>query len=95
MTIDFESVRPATLFLGAAKGYRGVATIFDVNGHQATLIAPTPATLRALCDQWGIYAPIANVAEPVVVLLRSIRMTEGENDGLGDGLDDDGLGDGL
>jgi hypothetical protein len=97
--IEFEVVRPAALFLGAAKGYRGLATTFTMNGHRTTLIAPTASALRALCEQWAIAAPMADVAEPVVVLLRSIT-TEEDNDGLDggvcdDGFDDDGLDDGL
>lgn len=100
MTVDFKPVRPAALFLGAAKGYRGLATVFTINGHRTTLIAPTASALRALCEQWAIAAPMADVAEPVVVLLRSITTTEEDNDGLDggvcdDGFDDDGLNDGL
>jgi hypothetical protein len=87
---EFETLQASALFFGpAAKGYRGVATVFDINGHRAALVAPDNATLRALCKQWGIEAPIANVAEPVVVVQRSI-VKEEETDGL-----DDGLGDGL
>jgi hypothetical protein len=86
MSTDFETVRPLTLFLGAAKGYRGVATLFEFNGHRATLIAPNTTSLLALCRGWGIEAPVADVAEPVVVLSRTIRTAD--NDGLEDGLDD-------
>lgn len=92
---DFKTLSPAALFLGpAAKAFRGVATIFEVNGHQAAVLTPNNATLMTLCKEWGIKAHIANVAEPVVVVTCSITMEAGEGEGLGQEIDD-GLGDGL
>lgn len=90
---SFETISSSSLFLGpAAKGLPGVATLFEVHGHQAMVVTPSNATLTALCKELGIKAPIANIAEPVVVVLRSIRMEHEQDDGLGI---DDGLGDGL
>lgn len=98
MTTDFETLQASALVIGpAAKGRRGVATTFEVNGHRATLVAPNSTALMALCRQWGIEASVADIAEPVVVVARFITTTD-KSDGLDDGLDDgpgDGLGDGM
>lgn len=96
MTIDFETLQASALVLcPATQGRRGVATSFGINGRQAMLIAPDIGSLKVLCRQWGIEAPVADTAEPVVVVARFIVTTDksDKSDGL-DGLDD-GLGDGL
>jgi hypothetical protein len=92
MTSDFETVRSSALTLGpAAKGYRGVVTIFEINGHRAALVTPDSTSLAALCRQWDIQAPMEHSAEPMVLISRFIVAQE---DDLSDGLDD-GLDDGL
>ncbi len=89
----FHTIPSSSLFLGpAATGRRGFATTFEVNGHQVLIVTPNNATLVALCKEWEIEAPIADIAEPVVVVSRSIVKECTEDDGLDV---DDGLDDGL
>lgn len=90
---EFQTVRSSALFLGpAAKGYRGVVTIFEINGHRAALVTPDSTSLAALCRQWDIRAPMEHSAEPMILISRFIVAQE--DDGLDDGWDD-GLNDGL
>lgn len=93
MSAEFKTLQASTLVLcPATQGRCGVATTFEINGGQAMFITPDFATLKALCKQWGIEAPVADVAEPVVVVSRFI-VAASKSDGLDDGLDvlDDGL----
>lgn len=95
MSTDFETLRATSLVLGpAARAFRGVATTFEIRGHRAALVVPDITTLKALCKEWAIEAPLSDVAEPVIVVSRFMVKPDEEDDGLGDGISD-GLDDGL